>query len=499
MAVYNQGDKFYLSDKTRSSIMLGKKIAEGGEAYIFLVENKPDYVARMYIPEKFDKNKESKILAMVKIKFTIPHVTWPKPDELIYDSNKKLVGYLMEKIDGIEVGKFLENQKNQLSNDIQKGINPSLAKVKLRLKAASLCRDIAQKMSWLHTQDILFADINKENIMVNENDDTTFFIDTDSYQFKDYHSDASKDGFICPEILQKPEGKDYLAKNPRTKEHEYFALGTLFFLILVDSELFPFSLEDTSSLSGIDPDDISGVDGKVKLLNFILEVDKTKAEDYRGKIHPNRLGVLAVWTLMPERLRGLFVKTFAKPVVPRATPDEWAGALGEFINKLDKQIQNVQQHVQQQIIAQQTTPIPQNPPVVQAPVSPQSATPQQVVSSTNKKNNYLLYAIYVLIGITIIVVIFWDSLFASGDITKSNNMSTNQSVITSPAPPETMISPTPVPPSTAVVSTQLEQPIDNTTAISKPKKVAKPKPKSNSTTQQAPSQSSGYSSQTGDM
>ena len=59
MAEYNPGEIYVLNNK--QPIELAKQLAAGGEAYIFLIDKKPDFVARMYQKEKLDQKKNDKI------------------------------------------------------------------------------------------------------------------------------------------------------------------------------------------------------------------------------------------------------------------------------------------------------------------------------------------------------------------------------------------------------------------------------------------------------
>jgi hypothetical protein len=185
-------------------------------------------------------------------------------------------------------------------------------------------------MSRLHDKQILFADINEKNLMVDPKNYTPFFIDTDSYQFNDFITPVATPGYLAPEIdLQ------YLATNKRTNEHEYFALAVLFFY-LINSEIHPFSIGKNP-----EPDKITEPDAKVKHLPFILEVTNTDPNYYTPKIYPKNKEAVILWQLMPQNLRNLFAQSFAKPPIKRPKPSEFASALGEFTNKLEEDIKNL--------------------------------------------------------------------------------------------------------------------------------------------------------------
>ncbi|RTL02243.1 MAG: hypothetical protein EKK57_02450 [Proteobacteria bacterium] len=489
-------EKFF-KKKDDSPVIIKKQLNgdNSGEGWIHDVDIDQRLCAKMYkgygepVSQRgaYTPEKIKKILDMSQMSFSNPYITWPDADSILVDKNGVFVGYLMPKIDMTEYKESQEIFKDlnvKFQKDYKSSSNKNYIIYEYVAVLLKICKEVSNRIQFLHQHHILFADIKFENFLVSKKTYHAFLIDTDSYQVPPNHITALfSEGYIAPEILLTyPNPGDFFSKNPRTDQHELFALAVLFFGILMHGAS-PFSI---ISSSGNKNDSI-----KNNVFKLPDDDDKNKVRSYfHNKISPEQNLVIIIWPLIGTKLRQLFIKAFDKSNLnnlKRPTASEWELAFADSISDIESKKNLAATQIQ-----------PQAPVQPQVPVQPQPATSQQVVSSTNKKNNYLLYAIYVLIGITIIVVIFWDSLFASGDITKSNNVSTNESVITSPAPSEAISAPTPVPPAPVVVSDPVEPPINNTT-VSKPKKVVKPKPKSNSTTQQAPSQSSGYSSQTGDM
>lgn len=479
MAQISAGDKVTLGNG--KPIKLGKQLAKGGEAFIILVDDMPDKVARIYKKNMLDHKKENKIKEMVKISFSISDVTWPQEEELIYDGNRQLVGYLMNKIDGVEVGEFLSNLQAKEKQDIATGTSKQIAVLRSLQRMVAFCEKIATKMESLHDKKIIFADINPCNIMIDEKNYAPYFIDTDSYQFDNFITEVSTGGYLAPEI-----DSDYLLTQPRTLEHEYFALAVLFF-ILINQGCHPFSL-------GIAPknlqDKANDTESKVKLLNFVLEADQTDPKYYDNKVYEKPAKKpLIIWGLMPESLRKLFVRAFAKPAQARPTAPEWTKALGEFQVSITKTIEDAEDKLRNANNQQAVAPV--NNPQAVTTGSPQTATPsaQNIHHATNtavtiKKSNVLMYAVYALIFIAAMIILFWGKIFTTST--------------TSTAPVS------PVAPAASTVDTPNEASVAPDPVVSKPSTQSKPKKpkrvKSNTTNNTNQSTNQGSSnSQIGDM
>jgi serine/threonine protein kinase len=119
--------------------------------------------------------------------------------------------------------------------------NPALLKLKLadwdRINLVNLSITIIEKIKILHDNDIIIGDINPFNILIKD-DKTVYFVDVDSYQVDNYPCPVGTVHFTAPEI----QNVDSFNKLIRTKEHEYFAVATLLFMIFHAGKT-PFSFQ----------------------------------------------------------------------------------------------------------------------------------------------------------------------------------------------------------------------------------------------------------------
>jgi serine/threonine protein kinase len=152
------------------------------------------------------------------------------PIESLFDERGHFVGYLMPKANA-ESGFELQTCV----------FNPALLKLKLadwdRINLANLSISILEKIKLLHENDIIIGDINPFNILIKD-DKTVYFVDVDSYQVDNYPCPVGTVHFTAPEI----QNVDSFNKLIRTKEHEYFAVATLLFMIFHAGKT-PFSFQ----------------------------------------------------------------------------------------------------------------------------------------------------------------------------------------------------------------------------------------------------------------
>ena len=155
-------------------------IFKGGEGSIY---SRGSLVYKIYEDPKrmipYEKIDELKILN---------HKSIIRPKDLIYDQSKNIVGFTMDKVDGIPLCKLFTNSFRSLNN-----IKPNII--------IKLVDKIIGVIVYIHDKKCLIVDGNEMNYMV---DDKTFqipyFIDVNSYQtpsfpatslmmsIKDYHS-----------------------------------------------------------------------------------------------------------------------------------------------------------------------------------------------------------------------------------------------------------------------------------------------------------------------
>ncbi len=194
-------------------IRLASKISAGGEGEIFLTDS--GMAAKIYYPQNLRQETVEKLKLMLSRKVDIPGVCWPT--DLLLDQCSQVIGYLMPKAEGKTL------QHSVFSKPLLLQHFPDWKRSDLVTLALSCLKRIKR----LHIQGILLGDINPLNFLV-KGPEEVWLVDTDSYQIGQYCCPVGTVNFTPPE-LQGRDFKTFL----RTAEHEYFAVATLAFMILL--------------------------------------------------------------------------------------------------------------------------------------------------------------------------------------------------------------------------------------------------------------------------
>lgn len=219
-----------------ASRQLGNEYDKGGEGTVFGIKGHDTDCIKIYNFESWKYSTFEKLREMINEKDLreAKNICWPKEFVRYKQCD---VGFTMMKI-----GKGAKTL-SKLLEDIN-GENPWRWE---RQQLAILCRNIAEAFKKLHSRGVLMGDINLKNIMVDENQ-KVYFIDTDSYQFKNYYCKVSTPEFNSPRIieLQRSASVGY-GGIKRTLEDEYFAEAILFFKIL--------TIDDYPFVNTVDPEE----------------------------------------------------------------------------------------------------------------------------------------------------------------------------------------------------------------------------------------------------
>lgn len=203
--------------QNKNEISLIQEIGKGGEAVVYAIDNYN--VAKIYKNKSLTKEKQDKIFAIINKNIKIEGICFPK--EALYNGNGDFVGYTMPKA---QVDKGYEMQTCLF--------NPQLLKTKFSTwtneNLINLSITILNKIKILHENNIIIGDINPFNILI-KSDTEVYFVDTDSYQIDNYPCPVGTIHFTAPEI----QNIDSYSNLIRTKEHEYFAVATLLFMIFL--------------------------------------------------------------------------------------------------------------------------------------------------------------------------------------------------------------------------------------------------------------------------
>lgn len=301
-----------------TSIVLGEELARGGEGTIFSVENRKDWVAKIYGPTPHP-GYEQKLLWM---KNHPPEnsaelrnaavLAWPF--ELLYDENGLCLGYLMNYV-----------QKASPVLDI---FNPRRRTQKFpgfhRKLIYQTARNIALALSKLHDRGYVVGDLNESNILVTSNGLVTI-IDNDSFQVQEVRRDGivvypcsvGKPDYTPPELQGK--ALDGVLRRP---EHDCFSLAVLIFQMLMDGN-HPFRSRWLKS--GEPP----SLEEKINLGYFPY------ARKHRRIVQPPP-NAPTLKVLYPK-IEALFRRCFTEGVHDmrmRPTALEWANALAEAESSL---------------------------------------------------------------------------------------------------------------------------------------------------------------------
>jgi len=180
-----------------------------------------------------------------------------------------------------------------------------------RKNLINLCMTILIKIAELHRRNILIGDINAFNILIKD-DMNVYFVDTDSYQIEQYPCPVGTVNFSAPEI----QGKNYKDFS-RTKDHEYFAVATLMFMILLPGKL-PYSHRGGSTPLAA-----------IKSGNFAYPLGEWNTESTPPG--PWRF----IWSNLPYFLKEEFTNIFRKKE-KRTSTEEWISLIRRYKNDLAK-------------------------------------------------------------------------------------------------------------------------------------------------------------------
>ncbi len=265
------GDTLYY---TGGSITLGKKISSGAEGNIY--ETDTDLVAKIYKKERINKRQLKKLERMITLKIDYPGICYPT--DLLKNAKNETVGFLMPKARGTEL---------QSSVFIKKLFIKKFPDWD-RHDLVQLCLTILSKINFLNSHGIIMGDINPMNILV-VSPTEVYFVDTDSYQIEDFPCPMGTVNFSAPEI-QGISFSTFL----RNLYHEYFAIATLMFMILLPGKA-PYSKRGGE-----------GPAQNIKSMDFSYPY----LDNYNGKTPKGPWGY--IWSNLPDALQEAFYKSFKK-------------------------------------------------------------------------------------------------------------------------------------------------------------------------------------------
>jgi len=202
----DEGDQLFTPDGR--AYCLGEELNSGGEATIFKIEGNPDHLIKVFSQYSERKTAKCRLLARAAASFPCPGAVLPQ--ELLYDDQGVFRGYVMPKVNGVELTRLFTYRGQQ-----------NYASFWNRSHYARLAATIADMMRDFSLAGLHIGDVAPANILVGYGDSGTlspekvFFIDLDSAQFGSaetgiFPPDGLTPEYAAPEYLHQGVDVDEL-------------------------------------------------------------------------------------------------------------------------------------------------------------------------------------------------------------------------------------------------------------------------------------------------
>ena len=277
-------------------VRLSRVLGGGGEGTTFRTDS--GHACKIYTRDRLTEHRLQKLTLMTDKKIRIPDVCWPLA--LARNSQKDFIGYLMPLADGIQMQKCLF-------------VKPLLEKSFpnwSRRNLVQLAITWLEKVVNIHNLNVLIGDVNPLNFLI-KSETEVFFVDTDSYQIEDFPCPVGMANFTAPEI----QGIDF-PTFLRTFEHEYFAIATLLFMILLPGKP-PYSHQGGGDLTK------NIKEGEFSYRLGDISNKKTPEGPWRF-----------IWSHLPYKTKEAFFNCFVNR--KRISPEQWLDLMRNYKYDLDK-------------------------------------------------------------------------------------------------------------------------------------------------------------------
>lgn len=279
-------------------VRLGVLLGEGGEGRVYEIEGQPTRVAKIFDKDSRTEHRRSKLDLMLSRGLSREGVAFPIATLATTDGD--FLGYIMPRASGRELQRTVTNPGR-----FRKAY-PTWTKSDL----VDVCVSFLEKVSYLHSLNILVGDINPKNVMV-DSSKVVWIIDADSWQLEGYPCAVGTPMFTAPTVTGE------YASRLRTMQEENFAVATMLFNILMTGQ-YPYARTgaDTS-----DPSDL--IAGGKFPYQFQGASDRDQPEG-NWKF---------MWSHLPFPVKSLFWNTFhrdGKRYERRPSAAEWLQAFREY-------------------------------------------------------------------------------------------------------------------------------------------------------------------------
>lgn len=296
-------------DETGNPIALGQKLGEGGEGAVYLVDNQPGSVAKIWHPDRIPSDADARIRNMMTNPVTPgPGAAWRLawPTHLVIDRGADA--------DGATVG--------YTSPHLDLDLDPYWTPLWIRVVEANRGRELpmadrvhvalnlALAFRALHSAGYVIGDVNGKDVLASQQNDV-ILMDCDRYGFTDPATGRTfPDSRLGIPEFQAPEVQDNYSN--RTQEQDLFGLAVLIFLLLTGYHPY--------TIAGQQAQDYPLTGDRIGAWLFpAADLSLTAPQAYCD-----------AWEELTDRQVELFMRCFDRRSAgqPRPTPQEWAEALG---------------------------------------------------------------------------------------------------------------------------------------------------------------------------
>lgn len=321
----NDGNRYQIEDKAFKT---------GGEATLHEIKNHPEWVAKLYKPEKRDLKRRKKLHVMTKLnvsQYFMNSIILPLV--VLYDDSEcknNFIGYIMDKVHNITE---LQNiyYKNELS----------------LFQKVTVAMNLCIMVNLVHGAGQVIGDLNPKNIAFDKQTGTGVLIDTDSFHITVKKSTDQKGRLTFPctvgvEALIAPELKEKLKKQHAdlesvqggsfTRETDLYALGFHIFALLMGGTTPYRSCVNMAELGS--SKNVSDV--MIDQFEAAKKGDFLFAKHVIGKKLPEDV---PDFDILSEELKKLFIRCFvdgAKKPECRPSAAEYYSALSDYRAMLQK-------------------------------------------------------------------------------------------------------------------------------------------------------------------
>ena len=289
----------------------------GGEGAAYKIPSRPKYCAKIYHPDKRDKNRQK------KLEFMVTHAPSPLitsnyiicwPTEVLYDAKGNFMGFIMPlAFDGSDsaydlcVGNKNLNSKWQIYYD-RKSPQGILNRLKLLVNITVAINAIHQMGKYV------LVDFKPQNMLATPQGGISI-IDLDSVQIND-----GRQQYLCPVMTPDyfpPELQNdkKIGKHLIDKSCDLFALAVVYYQILYGIHPFQCSAEGTSTLQE-----------KISSGLFVFGSNAKKI----SVIPPPH----NKFKLLPSEIQNLFKNAFSMNPSLRPDTQTWGKTMYDFIIKV---------------------------------------------------------------------------------------------------------------------------------------------------------------------